>query len=68
MASDIVSDDAIRRRAHALWELEGRPEGQAEEHWRRARAEIEEEFRRRSRDAGAERPDVFPLPAGLHRR
>ncbi|WP_249218874.1 DUF2934 domain-containing protein [Falsirhodobacter algicola] len=32
----------IRDRAHAIWESEGRPEGQHEAHWRRASAEIDE--------------------------
>ena len=30
----------IRERAHQLWEEEGRPEGRADEHWARARAEL----------------------------
>ncbi|MCQ4158913.1 DUF2934 domain-containing protein [Roseomonas sp. GC11] len=33
-------EDRIRQRAYALWEAEGRPEGQEEAHWHRARAEI----------------------------
>lgn len=28
--------DCVRRRAHAIWEREGRPHGQAERHWRMA--------------------------------
>jgi hypothetical protein len=31
----------IRERAHRLWEEEGRPEGRAEEHWRRAQVEVD---------------------------
>jgi len=31
--------EEIRRRAYAMWELEGRPEGRHEEHWRRAEEE-----------------------------
>ncbi len=38
---DTERDDAIRRRAYALWESEGRPAGRHEEHWRRA-AEAED--------------------------
>lgn len=34
-------EDRIRRRAHAIWEAEGRPEGRHEAHWEQARAEIE---------------------------
>jgi hypothetical protein len=32
--------DRIKRRAYALWEEEGRPDGRAEEHWSRAEAEV----------------------------
>ena len=43
----------IRDRAHQLWEQEGRPEGRADEHWERARAELaadEREALKQSRD------------------
>jgi hypothetical protein len=43
----------IRERAHWLWEQEGRPEGRADEHWKRALAELaadEREALRQSRD------------------
>ena len=36
-------EERIRRRAHAIWEREGRPEGRREEHWAQARREIEAE-------------------------
>lgn len=32
--------ERIRRRAHEIWEEEGRPEGYHEEHWRRAEQDI----------------------------
>jgi hypothetical protein len=32
--------DRIKRRAYALWEEEGRPEGRAQEHWLRAESEV----------------------------
>jgi Protein of unknown function (DUF2934) len=32
--------DRIERRAYALWEKEGRPEGRADEHWHQAEAEV----------------------------
>src|SRR5438477_4337308 len=38
-----VSHDQISRRAHAIWEEEGRPEGKAEEHWMRAVRELSRE-------------------------
>ena len=33
-------DERIRKRAHEIWEEEGRPEGREYSHWLRARAEI----------------------------
>lgn len=33
-------DDAVRARAHQLWEEEGRPEGQADRHWFTARESL----------------------------
>ena len=32
--------ERVRERAYSLWEQEGRPEGRAEDHWRRAEAEV----------------------------
>jgi hypothetical protein len=34
--SDRDSEQAIRERAYLIWEREGRPEGRAADHWRRA--------------------------------
>ena len=36
-------EERIRRRAHEIWEREGRPEGRRGEHWARARREVEAE-------------------------
>jgi hypothetical protein len=36
----IVKEQAIRERAYAIWEEEGRPEGCHLDHWLRAEAEI----------------------------
>ena len=33
----------IHRRAHEIWEQEGRPHGKHDEHWQRATEEIEAE-------------------------
>lgn len=44
LASLRPNDDRVRGRAYALWLAEGRPEGRAESHWHRARAELEREF------------------------
>ena len=52
---------ATHRVADAIWEAEGRPEGQADEHWRRARAEVEREFRQRVSAAGFYRHRWNPL-------
>lgn len=41
MADDPVDvEDRIRRRAYALWEQEGRPDGRDADHWALAREEI----------------------------
>lgn len=38
-------EERIRRRAHEIWEREGRPEGEHDAHWARACAEIDDEDR-----------------------
>jgi hypothetical protein len=35
-----ASEEGIRARAYAIWEDEGRPDGQHLEHWRRAMDEV----------------------------
>jgi hypothetical protein len=37
---DDAREDGIRRRAHDVWEEEGRPEGRDREHWARAGREV----------------------------
>lgn len=39
----MVSEEAIRQRSYEMWEREGCPDGKAEEHWFRARVELEAE-------------------------
>lgn len=34
------SEQRIKQRAYEIWEEEGRPEGRAQDHWRRAEAEL----------------------------
>jgi hypothetical protein len=34
-------EELIRRRAYAIWEQEGRPEGQHERHWEQASREMQ---------------------------
>lgn len=36
----VANEQAIRERAYAIWEEEGRPEGHHLDHWLRAEAEI----------------------------
>jgi hypothetical protein len=40
---DQQKEDRIRQRAYRLWEENGSPEGQADEYWRRAEAQIDAE-------------------------
>ena len=40
---EVDRDARIRRRAHEIWEQEGRPEGLAAQHWDRAAQELEGE-------------------------
>lgn len=35
--------ERIRRRAHQIWEADGRPEGREAEHWARAQDELRQE-------------------------
>jgi hypothetical protein len=42
----LIGEEKIRLRSHAIWEMEGRPEGRAEEHWRRAIAQLMAELER----------------------
>jgi hypothetical protein len=38
-------EQRIRERAYLMWEADGRPEGTAEEYWKRAQELIEDESR-----------------------
>ena len=53
-------EERIRRRAHAIWERKGRPEGRQQEHWAQARREIEAEERTAPPRAAV---DASPTPA-----
>ncbi len=44
---------AVRARVHTLWEQDGRPQQNVDEHWSRARSEVEREFRCHTAQAGA---------------
>jgi hypothetical protein len=57
-------EDRIRKRAHEIWEREGRPEGRQEEHWRQASQEVGEElFGQQGATDAQERPGA--LDGGL---
>ncbi|MDS4073387.1 MAG: DUF2934 domain-containing protein, partial [Defluviicoccus sp.] len=45
----------IEKRAHEIWEREGRPDGRAEEHWQRAVAELDDEAAAAAEKAAAEK-------------
>ena len=36
----IVDDTLVAKRAHEIWESEGRPHGRHQEHWQKALAEL----------------------------
>ena len=46
----------VRDRAYALWEQEGRPEGQAERHWLEAEAELRDEQDPQRQGSAGNRP------------
>ena len=48
--------DRIRQRAHAIWEGQGRPEGQDREHWAQATREIEAEDKATKKPAARSAP------------
>jgi hypothetical protein len=51
----------IRKRAHDIWEQEGQPEGLAEEHWKRAAQDLDqEEAGMRREGAAGEKPAGRP--------
>src|SRR5829696_1317097 len=60
-------EQRIRVRAYAIWEGEGRHDGQAEEHWRQAEREIEHALRSAEAQA-AEAPEQPPKAAGNRAR
>jgi Protein of unknown function (DUF2934) len=49
-------EQRIRDRAHQIWEREGRPDGQEQNHWERASREIDEEDRNETRNIQGDKP------------
>lgn len=41
MTNGSEKQELIRKKAYAIWETEGRPQGQDERHWRQAEEEVE---------------------------
>ncbi|HEY1108777.1 MAG TPA: DUF2934 domain-containing protein [Opitutaceae bacterium] len=62
IATDYITLDEIRERAHALWERAGRPEGRAEDHWhaaeRQLRSERDAQHPEEDRTLGAQPPEI----------
>lgn len=52
IATDYITLDEIRERAHSLWERDGRPEGRAEDHWHAAERQLRSESDARHPEAG----------------
>jgi hypothetical protein len=63
-----MDEEAIRRRAHEIWEREGRPEGREAEHWDRARLELADEQGSRSGSGGGTGWTMPVDPKALHGR
>jgi hypothetical protein len=55
-----VGREAIARRAYEIWESEGRPEGQAMEHWFRAVSELKGQSDSASRAGAPTKPQRSP--------
>jgi Protein of unknown function (DUF2934) len=41
----MISEDAIRKRSYRIWQLKGCPEGQDQQNWLEAKAQLETEMR-----------------------
>lgn len=55
-----LEEEQIRERAHALWELAGKPDGRDEEFWHEAKKEIKRETN--DIDVVAQRPEPMSFP------
>lgn len=60
IATDYITLDEIRQRAHSLWERDGRPEGRANDHWHTAERQLQAES-----DA-KHPPEYTPTPPAIH--
>lgn len=59
---ETFSDHEIRVRAYRIWEKKGKPEGNAEEHWREALAELQAEASPAQTERVPARLEVSALP------
>ena len=61
----VPDHDEIVKRAHSIWEREGRPEGRAEEHWKMAVAEVtaEAEAKAKAASVAESKAKAEPEPA-----
>jgi Protein of unknown function (DUF2934) len=60
----MIPEDAIRKRSYRIWQMKGCPEGQDEQNWLEAKAQLEAEMRAgglRLRDGEVD-PVVPPRP------
>jgi hypothetical protein len=54
----------VARRAHGIWEMAGRPQGKAVEHWLQAESELAEMLQ----DPPVNAPTPAPAPKRLQRK
>ena len=58
-----IPDDAIRERAYRIWLDEGRPHGRHDDHWLRAKSELESESGGGTKTVGRQSPRRRRAPA-----
>jgi hypothetical protein len=58
----MIDEERVRRRAHEIWEREGRPEGRHDQHWQQAKDELAVEDGESLSVAGEEDPEPSILP------
>lgn len=56
-------DPKVSRKAYEIWEAEGRPHGRDQEHWHRARAEVDAEKPAKPKRATAKPAAAKPAAA-----
>ncbi|MFW6027934.1 MAG: DUF2934 domain-containing protein [bacterium] len=59
-----MNTEDIARRAHGIWEMAGRPQGKAVEHWLQAEVELAEMLQ----DPPVNAPTPAPAPKRLQRK